>query len=677
MKYTKLFLCFLLAAALPLAGCKKTDNSPVTSPVNNLTTGESGEVELTDPSTQAAASIRAEFTKTDLTDTYETVTATVTLSGSAATVEGEGAKQNGSIVEITAGGTYLLSGNFNGQILVNAPETDKVQLVLAGVSVTFGDASPILCESADKLVITLADGTVNTVTDNGSGYVDAEDGEEDPNTRTAGAIHSKCALTINGGGILTVKANYHNGIHTKKTLKLVSGTVTVEAADDGIKGKNAVAIRNGNLTVISGEDGIQCSEDENTAQGYIWIEGGTISITAEGDGIDASLYLIQKGGDVTVNAVGTQRKVGASTSTGGMGGRPGMGGSGSSDGYATNSDGYYKIETKGVKAGSSISLTGGRLTVTSTGHAVKSSGTLTVGGDIILRLKAYCNAYKVNSKGLTAAGDLLISGGDTTVEYCYEGVESTGGTVYVTGGSVRIEYAVDDGFNASAGGSMMGSMGGGGMTPPNMGGNMTPPGASDTDSSSAEGATCGLVFSGGYTYVNAFGDGLDSNSDIYISGGTVIVAGPSNSGNGALDCGDNNNQVSVTGGILIAYGASGMAEAPDASVTTQCTIAYNAGLSAGNTLTVVDEGGNPVIAVQIAEGNVAQHIVISCPSLRQGETYTLVSGGTVDGESVDGLYASPVSLTGGTTLTTLTLTSTVVGSSGGTGGMGGGRPGRW
>ena len=686
--HKKLILCLLMAAtvALPLAGCKKQTNPAVTTPVVTFATDENGQPQLTDPSTQAAASITAEFSNFDLTDTYETVTAKITCSGKTATIEGDGARQDGDLLEITAGGSYLLCGDYSGQIVVSAPDTDKVQLVLAGFSVTYSTGSPILCEGADKVAITLAKGTKNTVTDNGSGYVDVEDGEEDPNTRTAGAIHGKCALTINGSGSLTVKASYHNGIHTKKTLKLVGGNVSVEAADDGFKGKNAVAIRGGNLTVISGEDGIQCSEEANTAHGYIWIEGGTVNITAEGDGIDASLYLIQKGGEVTVNAIGTDRKEGTSSS-GNMGGgmRPGMGGSSSSGGYETNSDGYYKIDSKGVKAGVSIALSGGRMTVNSTGHAVKSSGTLSIGGDVELTVKAYCEAYRANSKGISADADLLISGGNITILYSYEGVESSGGTIYVTGGSVRVEYAVDDGFNASAGGSMMGGGfgGGGGMTPPDMGG-MTPPDMEGETDTAVPTEAAGIVISGGYTFVNAFGDGLDSNQNIYISGGTVVVAGPTNSGNGALDSGDNNNHISVTGGILVAYGASGMAEVPDASVTSQCTLAHNVGLSAGGLFTVLDKDGKPIIAVEIAEGNVGQSIVLSCPGLVQGETYTLVSGGSVEGESTDGLYASPVSHSGGSEIASLTLSSTVTGSSGGMGGPGGdggghggGRPGRW
>ncbi len=675
-RFTESLLCLLLAASvvLPTAGCQKKQTE-VTTPVVTLPTGPNGEPQLTDPSSQAAATIRASFSTFDRTDTYEALAATITCDGNSATVEGAGAKQNGDLLEITAGGSYLLSGSFNGQVLVNVPETEKVQLVLSGFSITYSDGSPILCESADKVAITLVKGTANTVTDQGSGYVEVAEGEEDPNTRTAGAIHAKCALTINGSGSLTVKAGYHNGIHTKKTLKLVNGTVSVEAADDGFKGKNAVAIGGGTLTVRAGEDGIQCSEEENTSHGYIWIEGGTVHITAQGDGIDASLYFIQKGGAVTVNTIGTDRKEGTS-STGGMGGmRPGMGG-GSSDGFETNSDGYYKIDSKGVKAGATIALSDGTLTVNSTGHAVKSSGTISIGGDVKLTIKTYCEEYRANSKGISADADLLISGGDITIEYSYEGVESSGGTIYVTGGSVRVEYAVDDGFNASAGGSMMGGMGGG-MAPPDMGGATPPDMEGESENGSAEAAeAAGIVISGGYTYVNAFGDGLDSNQNVYISGGTVIVAGPSNGGNGALDCGDNRNFVSVTGGILVAYGASGMAEIPDSSVTSQCTIAHTAGLSAGGLLTVTDKDGKAVIAVKIADGNVGQHIVISCPDLKQGETYTLLSGGSVEGKSTDGLYPSPTSHSSGNELATLTLSTTVTGSSGGMGGGGGGGGGR-
>ncbi len=671
MKYAKILLCLLLAAALPLTGCRKqaADSTTVggTAATMPLTTNQKGEAQLTDPGSQSAEAIQPEYSDFDRDAGSDDLTATVNLLGDTAEIAGRGAAVVGDSLQITAGGSYLLQGDWQGQILVKVPADEKVQLVLAGCSITYAKASPILCEQADKLAITLRAGTENTVIDQGSGYIDSAEGEDDPNTRTAGAIHAKCALTINGSGSLTVQADYHNGIHTKKTLKIMDGNIQVEAADDGVKGKNAVVIQGGSLTVNAGEDGIQCSETENTQQGYIWIEGGKVSITAQGDGIDASLYLLQKGGEVTVNAIGTARKEG--TSQGGGMYRPGMGGS-SQDGYETNSDGYYKIDPKGVKAGATISLTGGTMTVHSTGHALQSKGSLTVGGEMDLRVKAYCEAFRANSKGLTAEGDLLVSGGSVTVEYCYEGLESANGAVYITGGSVRVEYAVDDGFNASAGGSMMG----GGMMPPGMGGWDQPAEEESTDSD----RTTGIFFTGGYTYVNAFGDGLDSNGDIAISGGTVIVAGPTNGGNGALDCGDNRNTVSVTGGILVAYGSSGMAEAPDASVTTQCSIAYSAGLQAGGTLAIVDSKGDPVIALQIADGNIGQHVVISCPGLVQGESYTLRTGVKIEGTAADGLWDSPTAVTGGTVLTTLTLSSVVTGSSGMGGGMGGGgnRPGR-
>ncbi len=658
----KLLCGLLILSALLCTACKnqkENTTSVLSDPLEQLETDAHGNLTLPDESTQTAAGVTAEFSKADLTDSPDYDTA-ITCAGTGAQIQGEGASAEESLVRITAGGTYRLAGEFTGQILIEAPESDKVRLILAGLTITCTKQSPILCTSADKLILTLADKTVNTVTDRGSGYQDYEEGEENPNSRTAGAIHSSAALTVNGSGSLTVRGDYHNGIHTKKTFKLVGGTLAVEAAADGVKGKNAVAVKGGDLTVTAGEDGIQCSETENTAQGYIWIEGGKMQITTQGDGLDASLYLIQKGGEVTVDAVGTQRKEGSSQSGSGFGGW-----GGASDGYETNSDGYYKVKPKGVKAGAVIALSGGSLTVRSTGHAVKSDGTVTVSHDATLSLTAQCTAFRANSKGISADGDLLIAGGSVTVHYSYEGIESSEGTIYVTGGSVRVLEAVDDGFNASAGGGMMG----GGMRP-----------RAGQDSTATD--SLGIVFTGGYTYVNAGGDGLDSNQNIQISGGTVIVAGPTNSGNGALDSGDNNNHIAVTGGILVAYGASGMAETPEASVTTQCVLAHRADLSGGELLTVVDQEGNPILAIRIAQGKFGQHIVLSCPSLIQGERYTLLSGGTVEGECTDGLYAAPTAATGGSELTTLTLTSTVTGATGGGpggfpgGGGGGGRPPR-
>lgn len=592
----------------------------------------------------SSADIAVEYTKTDLNAAYDSPTATVECSGTNASITGSGIALEAGKLTVTAAGCYLLSGDFEGQVLIEAPDTDKVQLVLNGFTVTYAEGSPILCESADKLVITLAEGSVNRVNDTGSGYIDVEDGESDPNTRTGGAIHAKCAMTINGNGSIEVESTYHHGIFTKKTLKIISGTISVDAPGDALKGKNAVAIKDGKITLDAGGDGIQCSEEVNTEHGYIWIEGGDLTLSAEGDGLDASLYLLMKGGNVEVTTTGTERKVydesestesgNAGGMTGGMG-RPVMGGMMgggsyvSSDGYEMNSDGYYKITSKGVKSGGLIELTGGSLTVVSTGHAIKADGDLLVGGDAKVEVTARCEAFRANSKGLSADGQLAITGGDVVVHYAYEGIEA-GGSIVVSGGSARVLEAVDDGLNVGTIGQ-------------------------------------NIAVSGGYVFVNAGGDGIDSNGNVQISGGTVLVAGPTNSGNGALDCGDGGYTITVSGGLLIAYGASGMAEAPSTS-SEQCSISYNTTLRSGTLFYILDSDGNAVTAVQLLKD--AQNIVVSSPALKQGESYTLYSGGTAEGVNSDGLVTGSVS--GGSTITELTLSSIVTGSGGGMGNMGGG-----
>jgi phage baseplate assembly protein gpV len=66
---------------------------------------------------------------------------------------------------------------------------------------------------------------------------------------------------------------------------------------------------------------------------------------------------------------------------------------------------------------------------------------------------------------------------------------------------------------------------------------------------------------GGSLTINAQGDGLDSNGNASISGGTVVVNGPTNSGNGALDV---NGELTVTGGRVAAAGSAGMVVTPGA-----------------------------------------------------------------------------------------------------------------
>jgi hypothetical protein len=212
----------------------------------------------------------------DLETAVDSTAATsISLAGDTISVAGDGAVVNGSSVSITAAGTYTLSGTLNnGQIFVETDDEDPVVLILNGVNITNATSAPIYVSNADKVVITLAEGTENVVTD-GDSYLFADAAATDAASAEPNAtIFSKADLTINGSGSLTVNANYNNGIVSKDDLKIVSGAITVNAVNDGIKGRDSIAVKDGTITINAGGDGMQANNDEDAEQGYIVIEGG-------------------------------------------------------------------------------------------------------------------------------------------------------------------------------------------------------------------------------------------------------------------------------------------------------------------------------------------------------------------------------------------------------------------
>ena len=255
----------------------------------------SGDAETEDPT--------GRYTKFDLRASYdETEAVKITFSETSATVEGKGAEASGTTVSITRDGTYIISGSCSdGRIIVEVPSTDKVQLVLAGLKLTSKSSAPIWIKGADKTSITLADGTVNSLADTGE-YTDANvDGE--PNA----CLFSKDDLTINGTGSLEVTSNVNNGITSKDDLKIVSGTITVNAQNHGIRGNDSVSIRGGTITVSAKNDGIKSSQEEKEDKGYIYIDGGTISIDAGDDCLQAPRDItITADASVSVDAGGKQ-----------------------------------------------------------------------------------------------------------------------------------------------------------------------------------------------------------------------------------------------------------------------------------------------------------------------------------------------------------------------------------
>ena len=608
--------------AIALAGCS-SGGGDTSAAATTQTTGTS--------SASAVSVVSVSYSSKDTDATWDAAEATtITLSDDEITVTGEGAAASGSTVTISAAGTYVVSGELtNGQIYVDAGDEDLVKLVLNGVSISCENDAPIYIQSADKVVLTLASGTANAVADSGAFDADDENAPE-------ATIFSRDDLTINGSGSLIVTGQCDGGIVSNDTLKIVSGTIEVTSSGDALKGSDGVGIKDGNITLIAGADGIESTNGEEEGKGYIAIEGGTVSITAGLDGIQAQTSALISGGTITISSGGGSGNSSGSSDWGNWGGSDPFGQQQTSD-DSTDS-------AKGIKAVSDVTISGGTLTIDSSDDALHSGGSMTIsGGDIEIAS---------GDDGAHADETLTISGGSIDITQSYEGIESA--SITISGGETRIN-ASDDGINTAGGNDSSSTDGRQGQN--NFGG--------------MNSGSNPLVISGGYVYVVAAGDGIDVNGPMTMTGGTVLVCGPTDSANGALDFAS----CDVSGGLLVAAGSSGMALAPD-DTSSQYSVMITLSTQSADTLfSIVSESGETIVS--FAPCKEYSNVVVCSPDLTKGETYSILTGGSSTGTETDGLYTGG-SVTGGTEQESFTVSSivTTIGSAGGMSGGQGGHGGR-
>lgn len=487
---------------------------------------------------------------------------------------------SGSTVTIRSGGVYVIKGNLDdGQIVVDAPDTGRVQLILNGVDINNSNSSAIFIKEAEDTVITVAEGTENHVSD-GKTYTE-DDGSGEPNA----AIFSKDDLTINGTGVLEVDGNYDNGIGSKDDLRIMGGTIKVTAVDDAILGRDLVAIKNGTFDINAGGDGIK-STNTNEEKGIIAIENGTFSITSGTDGIQAesSLYIAEGTFHLTSGG-GSPETIEVKQEM--MGGQPW------GDSAAEETETADIPSTKGLKANMEIAIGGGKFEIDTLDDAIHSDANITImNGDI---------SILTGDDGVHAEDELFIANGSIHVNKSYEGIE--GKTVTINDGDISVVTA-DDGINVSDGSSA--SMGPGGGMGMESAGNAL------------------LTINGGHVYVDAGGDGLDANGSIAITGGTTIVSGPTDAGNGALDY---DGTLNITGGILVASGSSGMAQTTsDTSEQSSIMMTYSETQKAGTLVHLEDSDGNTIATIKPEKDY--QTVVISTPEIVRNNTYVLYSGGS-------------------------------------------------
>ena len=593
-------IAILLMLTLILAGCGNNSQPNGTEPGNNSvsegTTGNGGESSNADPIEVDFSKTDADmFTERDKKAEYDASKAvTIQLNGTSATASSDSVQINGSTVIIKEEATYVISGSLNGMLVVDAPDTAKLQLVFNGVDITSETSAALYVLEADKVFVTLADGTTNTLA-NGGSFVAIDDNSID------GALFSKQDLTLNGSGSLTVTSPAGHGIVCKDDLVFTGGSYVVNSASHGLDANDSVRIAGGGFTIDAGKDAIHCENTDDTAKGFVYISGGSIKAEAEGDGIAASAYMQIEDGSIDL-LVGGGSENGSKAQSDGfggfMGGRPGGRGS-------DNSTEETGTSMKGLKASSGLLISGGSIAIDSADDAIHSDASLTINGGTF--------AIASGDDAIHAEDALTVTAGEIVISESYEGLEAL--HIEVQGGSIDLT-ASDDGLNAAGGTDQSGTTGGrDGMFGGGRGGR--PGGGFGGMSGNSDGS---IKISGGNLLIHSSGDGIDANGSLEISGGYTVVVGPTQGDTATLDY---DTSAVITGGTFIGTGAAGMAQT--FSDSEQGVIAVQVGSQgAGTQIILQDKNGNTVLS-HTPELSFAV-VILSCPEMVKGETYTITVG---------------------------------------------------
>ena len=665
-RLTLRLLCIALCACMALNGCSSTS-----LPDDTL----SSEQEEMDDSVSSSEDSAYTYSDYELDDSFDRQSAaSITLSGSTAQSNGSGVSINNATVTISKEGCYLISGELeDGQIIVDAGDSDKVQLVLDKASIHCSTGSAILVRNADKVKVTLAADSENELSD-GTEYQTDDDNPD-------AALFSKDDLVINGSGSLTVQGNYKHGIAGNDDLVITGGRLTVNSLSHALRGKDSVAILDGTFVLTSQKDGIQASNTEDSTKGWVQIDGGNFTIQSSGDGIQAETNLsiydggftITSGGGAVNGADHTENRGGGFGRPGGnrpdsangqtspempsqpaeggqtpseMPSQPAEGGqtpsempsqpaegeqssSGNESDYSelifdpddfddtSTDDSDTTVSTKGIKAGNALLIQQGTFVIDSADDAIHSNYSVTIDG----------GSFQLSSgdDGIHAEAYLNINGGTTTIAESYEGLEAA--QIHISGGTTQVSSS-DDGLNATGGSSFE-----------LVDGLLVLKDISSSDTEQTFGGrggmfevedNCDITISGGnLTVTTSNGDGIDSNGSLNVSGGTVLVFGSSSGGEGALDY---TGSSSISGGTLVALGSSGMAQSmePDDSHAT-LMVTWDEVQPAGTRLTLCTQQGEILCSLQST--NSFQTAVIGTDSLSAGQKVSLYTGGTVNSDS--------------------------------------------
>ena len=502
-------------------------------------------------------------------------TAVITLSGESAQWTGDGVTLEDGVLTIGGTGVYRLNGSWaEGQIVVKAGKKGYVTLVLDGLSVSSSEGSALTVTSAKEVVLRLEAGSGNVLASTAEG--------ED----AASALVSKADLFLTGEGSLALQSSGKHGIQAADSVTVQGGSYIIKAAETGLKANDFIAVTNGALEIASGEDGVRVSGDESKPDtGWIAVSGGSLRIASGEDGIQAETDVTLTGGSV-----------------------------------------YIESGDDGIRAENTLKITDGEITVARSYEGLEAAQIELDGGMI----------------SVTAEDDGINASDGVSTDMGFGGMGGPMGRGW-DGAFRRREEGANEGSDEAENRAFPGGADGGMENPPEgvdgerpeppdgmpFGGEAPerPDDGTSGENSAASGAEIpNLVIRGGVIHVNAGGDGLDSNGNLRIEGGTVIVDGPEQNMNGALDSGtERDGTLRVSGGTVLALGASGMDETFDSS-SQQASFRY-AGLSfaAGDEIRITGGDGNELFAYTAQKSG--SSVVFSSPSLAVGDTVILSVGG--------------------------------------------------
>lgn len=517
--------------------------------------------------------------------------ATVDLSTLSKDVNADGATVlSNDVTTITSAGSYILTGAYAG-ITVSVGNGETVHLFLNDATISGGTGIAVSnTNKKSTLIITACENTENEVASKG----------DDVN-----AIHVKGTLKINGTGTIKVSAK-KNGIKVSKGLSIADSTINLTAGNHALSAR-FIETENAKINVLSAEkDALNAECDDETQEftlneGYVSLKNSKIIASVSGDGIQADTFVYITGGSVDIKTAATFVSYSAESMAAYDLSEDDFRYIKSGDTYkkvaddvATKSARYAMIQsTKGIKCGEI------KYEIDGTEYAVtKNSNYFIVIDGARVKIDSSDDAIHTNSGNVLIKGGALdlttlddgihadelvkIDGGEITVNGAYEGIEGAyveigGGTIYIT--------ASDDGINA----------------------------ASDDESVNEH-----IIISGGTITVDASGDGLDSNGTIYVTGGTLIVYGPTTGADTGLDA---DGGILIDGGNVFVASSKEMLEIP-ASNSKSNVLVYGVNtVPAGSEIILTNADGGEMVRITLKKQ--AQAIILSTPELATNGTYSL------------------------------------------------------